>query len=251
MKIGLKLWSKNKDLIGEANRLINEKIFHYIELFYVPGTEIKPFFGHDIPYIVHIPTENFGVNIGDKTKKEFNLEIMNTCIKLANRLNAKYIIQHADYGSIKDAKNLLKEVHDERIVIENMAKVGINGKKMIGYGPAQLKELMDIGNFGFCLDLGHAAKASVSMGRDYKEYINELLKLKPYMFHISDCDLKTEIDNHLNIGDGELDFKFLKECILKTDPRYVTLETPRRNLYSLNEDLNNLEKLKILFQIKS
>ncbi|PKP61378.1 MAG: hypothetical protein CVT88_00150 [Candidatus Altiarchaeales archaeon HGW-Altiarchaeales-1] len=249
MKFGLKLWSKNKDLVGEASKLINEFFFHYVELFYVPETEIKPFLEHDIPYIIHIPTEKFGLNIGDKTKKEFNLKIINTCIEWADKLNAKYIIQHADYGSLEDAKNLLKEVHDERLVIENMPKVGINGEKMLGYEPGQLKELMDIGDFGFCLDFGHAAKASVSMGRDYKEYINELLKLKPNMFHISDCDLKNEIDEHLNIGDGELDFKFLKECILSTKSEYVTLETPRKNLNSLDEDLKNLKGLKILFEL--
>ncbi|ODS37237.1 hypothetical protein BEH94_07185 [Candidatus Altiarchaeales archaeon WOR_SM1_SCG] len=249
MKFGLKLWSKNKDLVSEASKLINEKIFHYIELFYIPGTEIKPFLNHDIPYIVHIPTEKFGLNIGDKNKKEFNLKIINTCIKWADKLNAKYIIQHADYGSLDDAKNLLKEVHDDGIVIENMPKVGLNGEKMLGYEPRHLKELMDIGDFGFCLDFGHAAKAAVSMGKDYKKHINELLKLNPDMFHISDCDLKTETDEHLNIGEGELDFKFFKECILSANSRYVTLETPRKNLNSLDEDLKNLEKLKELFKI--
>ncbi len=247
MKFGLKLWSKNKDLMGEANRLINENFFHYVELFYVPETEIKPFLEHDIPYVVHIPTENFGLNIGDKNKKEFNLKIINACINWADKLNAKYIIQHADSGSLDDAKNLLKEVHDDRIVIENMPKVGINGEKMLGYEPEQLKELMGVENFGFCLDFGHAVKAAVSMDKDYREYVNELLKLKPDMFHISDCNLKTEIDEHLNIGEGELDFEFLKECILKGDSRYVTVETPRKTLNSLDEDLVNLKKLKKIF----
>ncbi|OIQ04882.1 MAG: hypothetical protein COV98_01600 [Candidatus Altarchaeum sp. CG12_big_fil_rev_8_21_14_0_65_33_22] len=251
MKFGLKLWSKNKDLIGEACKLINENFFHYVELFYVPGTEIKPFLDHNIPYIIHNSTERFGVNIGDKTKKEFNLKIINTCINWANKLNAKYIIQHADYGSFEDAKNLLKEVHDERIVIENMPNAGINGEKMIGYEPEQLKELMDIGDFGFCLDFGHAAKAAVSMGKNYRGHINEFLKLKPDMFHISDCDLKNGIDEHLNIGEGDIDFKFLKECILSENSENVTLETPRKNLNSLDEDLKNLEKLKELFVMRN
>ncbi len=251
MKFGLKLWSKNKDLMRETSKLINEKFFHYVELFYVPETEIKPFLEHDIPYIVHLPTEKYGLNIGDKTKKEFNLKIINTCIKLADKLNAKYIIQHADYGSLDDAKNLLKEVHDERIVIENMPKVGINGEKMLGYEPKQLKELMSVGDFGFCLDFCHATKASVSMGKDYKEYINGLLKLKPDMFHISDCDLKTEIDEHLNIGEGEIDFGFLRECVLRVGSRYVTLETPRRDMNSLDENLRNLGKLRNLFKNNS
>ena len=87
--------------------------------------------------------------------------------------------------------------------------------------------------------------------RDYKKYINELLKLKPDMFHISDCDLKNEIDEHLNIGDGELDFGFLNKCVLKSDSRYVTLETPRKNIDSLDEDLKNIGNLRKLFQNNS
>lgn len=250
MKFGLKLWSKNKDMISEANRLINENFFHYVELFYVPETEIKPFLDYDIPYIIHIPTENFGLNIGDRTKREFNLKIINTCIEWADKLNAKYIVQHADYGSLEDAKNLLKEIHDERIVIENMPRVGIKGEKMLGYESWQLKELMGVGGLGFCLDFSHAAKAAVGIGKDYKEYINEFLKLKPDMFHISDCSLKNEIDEHLNIGDGEMDFKFLKECILSVKSRYVTLETPRKNLNSFDEDLKNMKRLRVLFELR-
>ena len=249
MKFGLKLHSLNKEFVEEACGLIKKDIFQYIEVTYVPKSDITPWLKYDMPFVIHIPADKYGTNIGDRTKKEFNLKIINTCIEWADKLNAKYIIQHADSGSIDDAKDLLKEVHDERVVIENMPKVGINGERMLGYGPVQLKELMDVGNFGFCLDFGHAAKAAVSMDVDYKEHINELLKLKPDMFHISDCDLKTEIDEHLNIGEGEIDFGFLKECILKGDSRYVTVETPRKNVGSVDEDLENLGKLRGLFKI--
>lgn len=247
MKInfGLKLWSTNYNLLDKAKELVKNDIFQYIELTPIPNTEITPFLEYDLPCIIHITTERHGLNIADKKKREFNLKTINNCIEWADKLDAKYLILHPGFGLMDDALEFLDSVNDKRILIENMPKVGLNDEPMIGYTAEQVKELMG-GKFGFCLDFGHAAKAAVGLGEDYKEFIEELLKLKPDMFHISDGRLNTEKDEHLNIGEGEYDFKFLKKCILKNEKgsRYVTLETPRKNLDSLGEDLKNLDKLK-------
>ena len=64
------------------------------------------------------------------------------------------------------------------------------------------------------------------------------------MLHISDGTLKNEKDEHLNIIEGEYDFNFLADCIKGNRTEYVSLETPRANLNSLKEDLENLKKLK-------
>jgi len=114
---------------------------------------------------------------------------------------------------------------------------------MLGFTPEQIKELT--GNrFGFCLDLNHAIKAAVSLKKDYKKYIKEFLKLKPAMFHISDGNLDQEKDEHLDIGKGEYDFKFLINCVKENESKYLTLETPKDNLNSCKQDLENLKKLK-------
>jgi deoxyribonuclease-4 len=114
---------------------------------------------------------------------------------------------------------------------------------MIGYSPAQIEELIGDGDRGLCLDLNHAAKAAVSMGVDYREYVQDFLVFDPKMFHISDGTLDNEKDEHLNIGEGDYDFEFLMSCVIICTPKYVTLETPRTNLNYFDEDLKNLDKI--------
>lgn len=246
MKFGLKLWSTNIDLINKARHLIDEEVFDYIELFVIPGTEITPFLV-DIPYIIHIPHDKFGVNIGDPIAKEYSLQIINESIIWANQLNAKYLILHAGYGSMQHAANLLDEVSDRRLLIENMPKMGIGGEAMIGYSPAQVQELIDDRRMGFCLDFGHAVKAAISLGRNYKDVINDFLKLDPKLFHISDGDLETEKDSHLDIGFGSFNFEYFKNCVENSRSKYITLETPRNNQSSLDEDLRNINILKSMW----
>ena len=245
MKYGLKLWSINTDLIDQAVHLIDEKVFDYIELFVIPDSDIKPFL-IDVPYIIHIPHHRFGVNIGDATIKEYNLQKINESITWADHLNAKYLILHAGHGSMQHATELLRELSDSRLLIENMPKVGLDNETMIGYSPEQVEELIGDSDMGLCLDFGHAVKAALSLELDYKEYIKEFLPFQPKVFHVSDGTLVEEKDEHLNIGDGEYDFAYFKQCILDNPSGLVTIETPRVNIKSLQEDIYNASKLKLI-----
>ena len=245
MKFGLKLWSTNTDLIDQAVHLIDEKVFDYIELMVIPDSEIKPFL-IDVPYIIHIPHHRFGVNIGEATIKEYNLQKIIDSITWADQLNAKYLILHAGHGSMLHAADLLRELSDSRLLIENMPKVGLDGEAMIGYSPAQIGELIGDGDIGLCLDFGHAVKAAVSLGEDYKEYVQGFMELEPRMFHVSDGTLSEEKDEHFNIGEGEYDFKYLLQCIDDNPFGFVTIETPRLNQKSLDEDIQNVNKINVI-----
>jgi len=242
MKFGLKLWSINTNLIDQAVSLIDNRTFNYIELFVVPDTQIKPFL-IDVPYIIHIPHEKFGVNIGDPTAKEYTLQKINESIAWADRLNAKHLILHAGHGSMQHATYLLRGLSDSRLLIENVPKVGLGGEAMIGYSPAQIEELIGDSNMGLCLDFGHAVKAAVSLGLDYKEYVQGFMGLEPKVFHMSDGTFSEEKDEHLNIGEGEYDFRYLLQCINDNPFGFVTIETPRVNQKSLDEDIQNLNKI--------
>lgn len=243
LKFGIKLWSTNTDLVSQAIQLIDEKIFDYIELFVVPGTHVSPFM-INVPYIIHIPHEKFGVNIGDASKKEFSLRKINESIIWADKLDAKYLILHAGDGSMQHSLDALREVRDNRLLIENMPKVGLDGEKMIGYSLEQIRELIRNSERGLCLDFGHAAKAAISLGLDYKEFIKELLGFEPKVFHISDGMLSGEKDEHLNIGEGEYDFWYLLRCVRESSFKLITIETPRINEQSLQEDVQNIDILK-------
>lgn len=245
LSYGLKLWSINKDLIDQAKKLIEKKYFNYIELTYVPETDIKPFLDDDIDYMIHLPTNRHGVNIGDLNKKEENLELIRKGLEWADRLSAKYAILHPGYGSFENVKIFLSELEDERILIENMPRYGLNNEDMVGYSKEEILELKN-DRFGFCFDLNHAIKAAITLNEDYKEYIKELLRLNSQMFHVADGRLDFEKDEHLDMGEGEYDWKFLINVIKESDCDYVTLETPRE---TLKDDLKNLRSLKVLIWI--
>ena len=243
MKFGLKLWSINTDLIDQAVHLIDEKVFDYIELMVLPDSEIKPFL-IGVPYIIHIPHEKFGVNIGDPEAKKYSMQKINESITWAERLNAKYLILHAGHGSMQHATDLLCGLSDSRLLIENMPKVGLGGEAMIGYSPAQIKELIGDSDMGLCLDFGHVVKAAVSLGVDYKEYVKGFVNFKPKIFHMSDGTLDEEKDEHLNIGDGKYDIGYFLQNIKNNPFKVVTVETPRLNQMSLDEDIRNVNKLR-------
>ena len=245
MKFGLKLWSINIDLIDQAVHLIDEKVFDYIELMVIPDSEIKPFL-IDVPYIIHIPHEKFGVNIGDPASKEYSLQKINESIIWADRLDAKHLILHAGHGSMQHATDLLHEVSDSRILIENMPKVGLGGEAMIGYSPAQIEELIGDSDMGLCLDFGHAVKAAVSLEVDYKEYVKGFMKLEPRVFHVSDGMLSGERDEHLGIGEGEYDFSYFLNHVKENPYQLITIETPRYDKELLQEDMQNVNRLKVL-----
>jgi len=242
MKFGLKLWSINTDLIDQAVHLIDKKVFDYIELMVIPNSEIDHFL-IDLPYIIHIPHEKFGVNIGDPAAKKYSMQMINESIAWADHLNAKHLILHAGHGSMQHATDLLRGLSDSRLLIENMPKVGLGGEAMIGYSPAQIEELIGDSDMGLCLDFGHAVKAAVSLGVDYKEYVKGFMGLEPRVFHVSDGRLSEERDEHLGIGDGEYDFGFLMGCVERRGVGMVTMETPRTTHWSLVGDFENRERL--------
>jgi len=242
INFGLKLWSTNTDLIKDAKKLIIEDIFQYIELTPIPNTSLEPFLDLAIPYIIHITTENHGLNIADPKIKDHNLALINECIFWADELKAEYLVLHPGYGSLKDSLDFLDSIIDKRILIENMPKIGINDEEMIGYNSAQIKEL--IGNkFSFCLDLNHTIKAATSLNIDYKVLIEDFLDLKPKLFHIADGRIDYEKDEHLNFEKGNYDLELMMKLVKKYSKNKIciTLETPRK---SIGDDLMNLDFIK-------
>jgi len=248
LKFGIKLGSNQTHLLQEVDSLIKNKVFSYVEILLNPNSlTIQPFQEYEVPYVIHVPHENFGVNIGEESRKEYTFEMIEESIRWADALDASIIILHAGTGSAKAAQLALSQIRDKRVILENMTVKGIFGEDCLGYSAESISELMSIGGFGLCLDLGHAIKASISLERNYRELIQEFVELEPKIFHISDGALDKETDEHLNIGEGVYDFRFIKDIIVKSSTRNITLETPRCNKNSLADDIRNLRRLRELF----
>ena len=250
MKFGIKLWSINHDLYEEAVKIIRERKADYLELLYVPGEKekLKILKKNKTPIIIHAPTLSQGVCFSDNNFKKKN-KIMKETLNVAEYLNASKIIIHPSIGTSENFIRFLKDYQDKRFVIENMPKLGIKNTQCIGDSPTEIRKFLSQGPFGFCLDFSHAIKAAISHKIDYKDYLKEFMQLNPVMFHLSDGRLSTEIDEHLNLGKGNFDLRFIKGLIKENEQIFkkskeVTFEVPKEN--GLKNDIKNIEFFKAI-----
>lgn len=245
MKIGLKLWSINKELIELASR---DEDFDYIELYVVPDSFDEKVIGKikTKATVIHAPTLFHGFNISDREKFALNRKIFDDVRKIADFCKSEYIIIHPSFsGEYAQINRCLNVFDDERICIENMPYYSIDGLKKIALGTVP-NEIKQINCKHFCLDFAHAIKASISLNTDYKKNIDEFNSFKPKIYHLSDGLTDNDIDTHLSLGEGNFDLEYLVGQIGRD--AFVTLETPKINLESLSTDKKNLSILKRLIE---
>ena len=241
MKIGIKLWSINNNLYPSFLKLYAKKETNFLELKYILGEkkDLDLLKKEKVSVILHSQNCIEGVCFSDgkleKNKRDFK-ELM----EIASFLNAEGIIIHPGTGTKENFIKFLKNVDTSKLIIENMPKQTMLGEA-VGYKIEDIKEFLEIANCKFCLDFCHAIKTAISLRIDYKKYIKDFLELDPFMFHICDANLDNPLDEHLDLGKGQFDLKFLKE-ICKKYNKQVTLETPKTN--ALDNDIKNMEFLK-------
>ena len=253
MKLGLKIWSTNDYYIKEAIDLFSKGIFDYIELFTVQNSEhfIERWSELNIPYILHAPHSLAGINPAQKKLEAYNLKNIETLEKFRKALNPKYIIFHPGLdGEINETirqflilKKEFPEIHKISL-IENKPVKGINGEKCIGTNPEEIKSLMNKTEMNFCLDIGHAFCAANSLKIDIWEFFEEMLQLKPSMFHLSDGTNNSELDEHRNYRNGNFDLKKILSFLPKNSIISIETEkTSNKKLKTFTDDAIFLRSL--------
>jgi sugar phosphate isomerase/epimerase len=217
---GLKLWARNHAYVDEAAELIRHGVFDYLEIMPEAGYDVSVY-PRDIRYVVHA----FKFNPADVSSREYNRSMMRLAIDWANALGSDTIILHPGIGTFKDSKEFVDDAEwraDKRIIIENMPCMIYGERGVLGSSPAEIKA------YGrpICLDIGHMMSASATYGVDYRRLLDEFLELKPAMAHIMDGHSAMEEDEHLGIGDGDYDMKYIVNRLAEAGIRYATLETP-------------------------
>ncbi len=221
MQTGLKFYSTNK---------VTEKDFSFadfIEVLTVPENPVGDFDNFDKKFRIHCPHSEHGFN--PCAKNENNTRILKIATDAADKLNADIIVVHSGFNTdklnIRDAKKnameFLTEHFDERLCVENLMPQD-SEMKWITYLPEHLTVYRDSG-FKFCLDFGHAIETATQLKKNYKDFIQDFLRLKPDYFHLSGTQKGR--DMHLSILDSDADVEFMKKAILKAG-KPVCLETP-------------------------
>lgn len=247
-KIGLKLGTINTQFTDEILQYYKAGIFHYIELFAISGTfddTISYWKQFDIPFGIHAPHSAAGLNVACAENRKINEFKIAESIRFADALKAQYIIFHPGVnGESEETITQLSPYADERFLIENKPAHGISGSFCVGSTYEDLKKIIDgIGRgTGFCLDFGHAICAANTFKKDPFDFIRELCKLTPRIYHLTDGDFKSEIDIHPHYGEGSFP---LKQLLAFVPPGgMVTNEAQRKNTEDLKEFKQDYQTLK-------
>lgn len=204
----------------------------FIEVYYTKDKiELPKLLSLDTRWVVHAPHEGHGVNLADGS----NINFFEESIIFAHRLGAKYIIIHSGYCNLNETArekfietsinniNRLKQFsknYNIELLIENLI-LNYIGVSFIGSLPDEIKRILKETKCDFILDFSHVCLTSLNVNRDYKEIIQEFMKFKPVMFHISDGISNKLDDKHLSLGRGNFDLPFFISLIKDQD---VTLE---------------------------
>ncbi len=246
VKYGLKLWSTNFSWFLEAVKKFEKGEFDFIELYVIPNSfdpnQLKIL--KNIPVNVHAPNEN---KLNWCKDWPNNFKIMEEVNKFADFFDSEYIIIHPGTGNDRETliKNL-KELHDPRIIIENVPYEPAFGiEKIYGHTYEMIKELLDLNHSKMCLDFSHAIKSAKSQMIEPIPFLERMLKLNPKVFHVCGVNQNSDIDEHLDLWKGDFDLKWIKEKILSSGSKMIVFEVPKIN-NNLENDFKNINYFKAL-----
>lgn len=246
LRIGLKLYSTNVELIPEALRLMKQGLYDYVELYIIPGSfrqTINSWKALDVSFVIHAPHSFHGINFAKAEIWENNLKNFREAQLFADGLDSDIIIVHGgNNGSLDETIRQIGLLDEDRIVLENKPLRGLNGEFCIGCSPDEFKEIFETGILkGMVLDFGHAIYYSTCRGLEPRSVIAEFNKFSPSLFHLCDGIYSSHIDVHLNIGKGDFDIRELLRFL--PENAMLSLETPRVSEDSLQEFIDDVRLL--------
>jgi len=172
---------------------------------------------YKLSYSVHAPISDINIaSLNERIREDSILEILTTAESAAS-LNIDTITIHPGLTSmavpymeekaVEKAKKSLSSIdrisaeYGVRIAVENMPSFPF----MLGHTAEEMNDLIGMTNLGFCLDIGHANTTS---------QIDELIKtFRDRLVNVHIHDNNGEMDEHLTLGEGNIDFKRIIESL--------------------------------------
>lgn len=251
IRFGIKIAIKNFDWLPEI--YAHSREFDFIEVIFPPNftaKDIKMIKNLELPYTIHLPNSNYGIDLGDVKRVNENSAWIKRINKFSDKLDELkpicYII-HPESGDIELSIINIKKLKIKPIALENMPVKGIYGGELLGYDPNSLRTYFErIHDLEFCFDITHAIKAAFSMKIDHLSFIRKFLEFKkPILFHISGGTMNVEVDEHFSLEKGEYNLSEIKNFLFNCNYNInLTLETPKNFDIRILEDLKNQEFFK-------
>jgi len=254
-KIGLKLWSTNKNYVEEAKRLFNKGVYDYIELYAVPNSYTEYFELWEktgIPFVVHAPHFREKMNLAKKENEELNLKLAKETLLFADSLNSEIVIFHPGIdGDINETIRQLRKIDDPRIVVENKPYYALDdGLICNGFSPGDISRIINEAKVGFCLDVGHSVCAANARKVNPMNYLDDFISLNPKMYHFTDGDYMGVYDKHAHLGEGTFNISELLDKV--KDGSMITIETTKNSNENLNDfvlDVDYVRENKLSFEL--
>ncbi len=180
---------------------------------------------YKLSYSIHAPISDINLaSLNERIREDSILEILTTAESAAN-LNIETITIHPGLTSmavpymeekaVEKAKKSLSSIdrisaeYGVRIAVENMPSFPF----MLGHTAEEMKDLIGNTNLGFCLDIGHA---------NTTDQIDELIKeFKDRLINVHIHDNNGEMDEHLTLGEGNIDFKKVLDSLKGYQGNYI------------------------------
>lgn len=245
MQIGLKLWSTNTDFYyKEAKKLYNQGYFDYIELYVVPDTldTLKKWKKLDTPVILHAPHFKHKINLSDPNQFQYNQLVFTQVELFRQELNAEYTIIHAGMnGTVGETIRQLQIIKPKNFLIENKPAIPplIPEYKCVGSTINEIQNILNELDCGFCLDIGHALCTANSLGIEPYTYLVDFQRLSPLMYHLSDGDIQSPLDQHLHFGEGNYDIEKIFSII--NPHANVSIETKKNTKENLDDFIEDIK----------
>jgi endonuclease IV len=98
---------------------------------------------------------------------------------------------------------------------------------------------------GFCLDFRHATCYAAFKRKDYRDVLLSFLEIEPRLFHLSDGYVDSVHDQHLHLGKGNTDLRWVLQREALKDAS-ITIETERNSDQGLGEFVCDVEYVRRL-----
>ena len=252
--IGIKVWAQNTVYIPHIQKLGQQGHCDFVEIYVgvkAEQEEARRWRDLGLSIRLHAPHSYGGFNPADSQGIESKQEALHRLEGFRQLLEPASIIFHPGIiGPLRESirqYQLFKQQFPEMFkaaFIENKPPIGPKQESCRGDTAEEIQSLMQAIGFGFCLDFGHAVCHAAWAKKNWHQVIEDFMRLRPRLFHLSDGDIHSPVDKHRHLGDGSYPLKEMLGFLPKD--AFLTLETPHDhgdNLDDFSRDADLIRSL--------
>jgi sugar phosphate isomerase/epimerase len=203
------------EIVGEGRHFLPNLVYQFLDASS----------SYDLSFSVHAPLSDINIGSLNERVRETSLREIVSCIKAARRMEIGLVTIHPGFNSpagmldrpkvlqtTLESLSYIESVSRElgvRVALENMPNMG---PLTMGRTPEELFQLLGSFDLGICFDVGHAN----TMGK-----IDAFLAHKQRFINVHVHDNLGERDQHLMVGEGNIDFKKVLTALSDYQGRFV------------------------------